>query len=66
MTRGSSRGAGGHMAMTNSGGPTGGLKSSVPMDNSGLQNVDRIREEFPETWLWVDNNTEYIINILLL
>ncbi len=36
------------------------------VDNSVLQNVDHIRDEFQETWLWVDENTGYIINSLSL
>ena len=29
-------------------------------DAEGLQEVQRVRRDFPETWLWQDLNTGYI------
>ncbi len=44
-------------------GAPGGTSSrglgATPSD--ALQDVDQIRQDFPESWLWVDDNTRYTL-----
>ena len=47
---------GGEMAGAGAGGP---MPVSMP-DNGVLASVDRVRNVFPETWLWSNTTTGYM------
>ena len=44
-------------------GPSGPLGTISP--ESGIQEVTRIRQEFPETWFWAESTIRYIMTSLL-
>ena len=44
-------------------GPSG--TDGAPAPESGIQEVTRIRQEFPETWIWAESTIRYIMTSLL-
>ena len=51
------KGAGG--AVESAAGGLGSTESSPQKPSSGVKTVSRVRQEFPEAWLWTETHTKY-------
>ena len=48
------------MAPGKGGGMGGGFPQPVPVSSGSLATVDRVRNVFPETWLWTNTTSGYL------